>query len=325
MRLLSLIFFAHLCLLASPARAADIVFEKAPENETGVILIIGEIRPGDDERFREISLRLSSAVVVLESEGGSLLPALEIGKIIRVAGYDTRVLHESVCASSCALIWLAGKNREVMDLGRVGFHSAYRNNRGKLEEAGAANALIGNYLTSLGLPTRAILFATTAPPNGILWLTDVGTSSSGIEYDHIVSLPSTKENGATAIAPAPPLIETVDPVRPFSPTTDLLSMLSRSGEQWIKMWPFRNVYYDKSSLKKEKSKIEAWILYDFTNDLESQTSYEMKLTEADCKEGGYRINRTVTEDRDRPGLSRFSEPAPGSTERAVLKGLCSIK
>lgn len=160
--------------------AADITTEQISDGPL-VIRIKGEFKPGDDERFRRISLRHPAAVVHLQSEGGALIPALEIGRIIRIAGYTTVVVPGSNCASACALVWLAGKKRYLS--GNVGFHAAYRTNDGRLQESGTANALIGNYMTLLGLPAKAIVFATAAPPDKVLWLTAGSREATGIDFE----------------------------------------------------------------------------------------------------------------------------------------------
>lgn len=324
MRLLHMLIAAGFWV-NNPANAAEIRFNKNAIDGTGVIFVEGEIRPGDEVRFREISLQVRAGVVFLDSNGGAILPALEIGKIVRVAGYDTAVLYDNVCASSCALIWLAGTERQVMGEGRVGFHAAYRDNQGKLEEVGAANALIGSYLTTLGLPTRAIVFATTAPPDKILWLSDVNPKSSGIEYTRVVGPPPPIQTQPfSPRLPAPPAIQTMRPAGfPQTSTAALLSTLSRSGEKWTKLIGFQNAYYDRSSSKISKTKRIAWILYDYSQQSSVQSSYEMKLTEVDCKKGTYRVDRTVTKDRDQEGSARSVVPAPGSLERALTVHLCS--
>lgn len=317
MRLWFFLCALQLFIAAPTVRAADINFEKDPETSVWVIYIEGDITHGDEKKFRDISLNLKSAIVVLNSDGGSLSPALEIGRIIRVAGYDTVVLDKSVCASSCALIWLAGVDRGVLGSGRVGFHAAYRDNQGRLEEVGAANALIGGYLTSLGLPTKAILFATSAPPDGILWLTDVGSKESGIDYNHYDQPDNslTKSENLASVYPKQPAP---------SSNRDLIVSLSRSGEKWTKLWGFRNAYYDASSIIIERSKRQAWILYDYSHQDHNGKKYEIKLTEVDCKNGRLRVNRTVTVDRDSKGYSGFYEPAPGSTDKALMMAICAV-
>ena len=141
---------ASVGLLAGFHASAATIHHEKMDNETEIIGIIGDIAAGDLERFRQISLRHPKAIVVLNSKGGLVYPAIEIGKIIKIMGYTTVVSDGDVCASACALIWMAGSNRVASYDGNVGFHASYRNDNGKLVEVGAANALIGNYLTLLG-------------------------------------------------------------------------------------------------------------------------------------------------------------------------------
>ena len=108
--------------------------------------------------------------VLLNSLGGNVVEALAIGQAIRNAGLDTAILNQAVCASACALIWLAGINRYLAPEGLVGFHAAYSGSGDDARENGAANALVGAYLTKLGLPYEAVVYVTSAAPNDIQWL-----------------------------------------------------------------------------------------------------------------------------------------------------------
>lgn len=211
------------------ANAATIHHEKMDET-TEVIGIFGDIVSADLERFRQISLRHPKAIVVLSSNGGLIYPAIEIGKIIKIMGYTTVVTDKDVCASACALIWMAGSNRVASYDGNVGFHASYRNESGKLVEVGAANALIGNYLTLLGESAKTVVFATAAPPDRILWLTAANKEAAGIDFHNFT--PSQRQASSSAKMP-PPVETTVNPpssapiiqaspsvVRPRAPTPD---------------------------------------------------------------------------------------------------------
>ncbi|WP_292930483.1 surface-adhesin E family protein [Novosphingobium sp. PASSN1] len=175
----------------------------AKKNQSGqvVIRITGEIKSEDEERFRALSLQHPKAVVQLQSSGGALVPALEIGRIIRIAGYSTVVLQNDTCVSACAVIWLGGRARYLG--GRVGFHAAYRDNDGLLKESGAANALIGNYMTLLGLPSKAIVFATAAPPDKVLWLEAANKDVSGIDFELPLQPPSMQISPASPVPSIP--------------------------------------------------------------------------------------------------------------------------
>ena len=120
----------------------------------GVVLISGDIVPGDSSKFINIALQLDKGVVVLISEGGNLKDGLELGKAIRMKGFATYVPAGQVCASVCGLIWLAGTPRCMSARARIGFHAAYFSDLGQIASGG--NALAGSYLSKLNLNETAI-------------------------------------------------------------------------------------------------------------------------------------------------------------------------
>lgn len=174
-------FFLLVVTASLPAQSAEFKVEEL-NNGTALIFVRGEIETGDETRFRRLSVSFPTAIVALDSNGGKLIPAIEIGKIVRLAGYATIVADDFVCSSSCALIWLAGSPRYLETAGKVGFHASYRDNDGRFEETGVGNAIIGHYLSLLNLPQSAVIFATSASPNDITWLDSSNMERSGIDY-----------------------------------------------------------------------------------------------------------------------------------------------
>jgi hypothetical protein len=63
------------------------------------------------------------------------------------------------------------------------FHAAYRVVDGKASESGVGKALVGSYLNQIGLPDAAIIYVTSAPPEGIDWLTPEKAAGVGISYE----------------------------------------------------------------------------------------------------------------------------------------------
>lgn len=175
-------------LLGLPAivRGADISHERLADGR-GVIRLAGEIFVADVDRFRLVSAQYQDAIVILDSAGGRLFPAFDIGKMIKRAGYATLVPDDAICASACALIWAAGSPRFIAPLGNVGFHSSYRDNDGKLEVSSVGNALVGNYLTNLNFSENAIMFATIAGPDDMWWLDHSSKVLAEIEYDDFIA------------------------------------------------------------------------------------------------------------------------------------------
>lgn len=168
--------------LVRPVSAGEIAVEAIDGMSMPVIFISGELQRGDEQKFRRIALENDNALVVLDSPGGAVVPALEIGRAINISGFPTAVIGDSLCTSACALIWLAGSARALSADAKLGFHASYRDENGVALESGVANALVGQYLTQLGLPSKAILFATLAPPNDFLWLNESTAEQSGISF-----------------------------------------------------------------------------------------------------------------------------------------------
>lgn len=183
--------------------AADIGREIGPD---GIVLISinGTFAEGDDAMFRRLASESDRAVVVLNSGGGNLQSGLEIGKAIRLRGFATTVLPGALCASACALTWLAGSPRLLDAESKVGFHAAYRLVDGKASESGAANALVGAYLNQLGLSDNAIVYVTSAPPEGVEWLTQENADQVGIAYG-AVSINSPHFSGVKEHLPNDPI------------------------------------------------------------------------------------------------------------------------
>ncbi len=176
---LALIFFAILLTVTrvGDANAAQITFEK--HSEIDFIAIEGEIEQSDVGKFQDLAIKSSNAVVVLNSPGGYLSPALEIGKIIQVKGFSTYVPPGVTCTSSCALIWVAGSPRMLSTTSRIGFHASYQDDNGAPKETGLGNAIVGRYLTLLNLPEKAVIFATRASPETIQWLDTSKAAEAG--------------------------------------------------------------------------------------------------------------------------------------------------
>lgn len=80
----------------------------------------GPLEIGDQDKFIQVALQHPKAVVALQSDGGSIIAAIEIGKAIRLKQYSTLVPSDLYCASACALIWLAGNERFMDATSRVG-------------------------------------------------------------------------------------------------------------------------------------------------------------------------------------------------------------
>lgn len=159
---------APTALLAQTALPPGRVYV-AREGATTSIVIFGRISPETEGAFTSAVAANRGARVVLNSGGGSLTPALNIGRFIRENRLQTYVPDGAGCFSACSLIWLAGTERHIGLGARIGFHAAYvAQQGGPGQVSSSGNAVIGAYLSRLGYNDGAIRLFTAAPPNQIV-------------------------------------------------------------------------------------------------------------------------------------------------------------
>lgn len=157
-------------LFAGAVDAADFKMLDGLEPGQKMIVIRGEIVPGDEEKFYRLAEQAERASVVLESPGGSVSDGLSIGAEIAIRGFTTLVTDGEGCHSICAVIWVSGARRYMTPGAVISVHAAYRleaNSNGDIDasESGVANAKIGAYLNELGLRQMAIEYFTVAEPD----------------------------------------------------------------------------------------------------------------------------------------------------------------
>src|SRR5262245_51756264 len=191
------ILIALLFVSGPPAIAATITLTPQNGDTPAVVAVQGVLRDEDIDDFRFKVARLSTAVVALESDGGSLLAGIRIGEIIRLKGFVTVVVNGARCASACATAWLGGVRRFMGEHARIGFHAAYRSDT--TAESGMGNAVLGAYLNSIGLSERAIAYVTMAAPNEMTWLSLQEAANHDIEVRLLEA-----DNGRSAAAQQPP-------------------------------------------------------------------------------------------------------------------------
>jgi hypothetical protein len=196
-----------LTLTALPCCAAQIEVYQGTST-LPVIGIYGDLDVADVDRFQELSSKLNSAAVLLKSRGGKILAGMRIGEIVKAKGYTTVV--KDYCASSCALIWLAGAKRFMTPTAQIGLHQAY-NLAGQAD--GVGNAVLGSYLTRLGLGYDAVAYAAQAGPNAMKWLTPDDAKRLGIQVI-VVGLGTPNQPAVPQTAGASPSATKLQPGTP---------------------------------------------------------------------------------------------------------------
>jgi len=198
-----LVSLAPTALLAQTAPPPGRVYV-AREGSTTSIVIFGRIAPETEGAFTTAVAANRGARVVLNSGGGSLTPALNIGRFIRENNLQTYVPDGAGCFSACSLIWLAGTERHIGQAARIGFHAAYiARQGGPGQVSSSGNAVIGAYLSRLGYNDGAIRLFTAAPPNQIVVVKPSQFEQNGVSVRQTAArLPLPPSDGpATAGAP----------------------------------------------------------------------------------------------------------------------------
>jgi hypothetical protein len=211
--LISVLCLSSATISITVVHAADITKVAGKSGDVDLIFIEGEILKGDDKVFKNIAFSTERAIVVLDSPGGLVMPALEIGKSIRLKSYATAVTDTS-CTSACAIVWLAGETRFLSKKSKVGFHAVYVEDAdGKKLPAGVGNALVGSYLNSLGLSEKIVTFVTAAGPDSMRWLNKSSADSLGLSVNILDNKKQARANFNLAIknrwGPKPSLKEVV--------------------------------------------------------------------------------------------------------------------
>jgi hypothetical protein len=198
------------CAIAGAGNAAsiDVVADHpAAIGSSEAVLIKGDLAFSDIATFEDVTARLPrQAVVFISSPGGNLKAGIEIGRAIRRNGFRTAVTD--MCASACALAWLAGSQRFASEHAQIGFHVAYSGGGQKIE-SGMGNAIVGLYLGELGFRENVVTYITSASPDEMQWLSLRDAALLGIDVDVIeAGLPSQAPAFSTRAPAAQPKLAT---------------------------------------------------------------------------------------------------------------------
>lgn len=154
----------------------------------------GPIDEGATERLRHFvrSRNIEWAVVYLDSPGGSLLEALQLGRAIRELRFDTRVGSYSdapsaepsaTCASACTYAFAGGHNRFFSEYGgRLGIHQFYdaADNVGDIGDTQVVSAVLISYLQEMGINASAFARAAEARSHQMVWLSPQEAQQFGL-------------------------------------------------------------------------------------------------------------------------------------------------
>jgi len=138
----------------------------------GKLMATGTITPGISEAFAtEIGKRGDYIkTVILNSQGGSVIDALAMGRLIREKKFATEVEAGKYCASSCPLVFAGGVERRAGDKATIGLHqvaatrSATSGPPGdEMSVAQNISARCQRYLGDMGISLQAWVHAMETP------------------------------------------------------------------------------------------------------------------------------------------------------------------
>lgn len=140
------------------------------DNDTSYLVATGEITQADVWVLGPALAAKRSKYLVLDSVGGDIDAALELGNVVRHFGWDVYVPSNASCVSACIFIFVGGVNRDVGDGSVLGVHQFY----GAPEGASAAevqkrtqalSADILDHLITLGIDPAILSIASRTAPD----------------------------------------------------------------------------------------------------------------------------------------------------------------
>ncbi len=120
-----------------------------------------------------------TSVVYLSSEGGSVVAAIAIGRMVRKLGLDTFVGRGGAgCWSACTLIWLSGRHAIIQRDSYLGFHAA---------NAPEGTVMMVEYLAELGLTPAQINYMIRTPQPEIQLAMESHARALGFRWQQVPS------------------------------------------------------------------------------------------------------------------------------------------
>ncbi len=139
------------------------------------ILLEGAITAGDAARISKQIDELSPAParVLLNSPGGSVRDALELGRYLREAALNTALRDGDICYSACPYLLASGVMRDIPETASVGVHQHYFGESTLLpafvavEDIQRGQGEVMTYLDDMGIDPLVMRHALATPPNEI--------------------------------------------------------------------------------------------------------------------------------------------------------------
>jgi hypothetical protein len=144
----------------------------------GRLMAVGTIAPGTADVFAAEVTKRGSYIktIVLESPGGSVSDALEMGRLIRAKKLATEIDSGRYCASSCPLVFAGGVERRAGEKAAIGVHQAFALARSGgataangMEDAQRVSAECQRYLRDMGVDLQVWVHAMETPKDQLYY------------------------------------------------------------------------------------------------------------------------------------------------------------
>jgi len=138
------------------------------------LTLTGTIAPGDGARFADwIDTHETPGIVFLNSPGGSVLDAMQIGRELRTRGINTAMTDSDICLSACPYVLAGGAARDIAPGAMVGVHQHYFGENIALpaflavEDIQRGQGEVMGYLIEMGIDPAMMRPALLTPPDEI--------------------------------------------------------------------------------------------------------------------------------------------------------------
>ncbi|QUJ75179.1 hypothetical protein KDD17_09080 [Sulfitobacter albidus] len=146
-----------------------------PVSAGDAVLLEGAIAGGDAVRILKQIEGLTPAPTraILNSPGGSVQDALQLGRALRQAGMDTEMRSGDICYSACPYLLAAGVSRTLPEDASVGVHQHYFGENSFLpafvavEDIQRGQGEVMRYLDQMGIDPLVMQHALVTPPDQI--------------------------------------------------------------------------------------------------------------------------------------------------------------
>lgn len=145
------------------------------QEEAAVWRLEGGIADGDSARIIKLLDAASAPIetLVLQSPGGSVRDALDLGRHLRNSGISTRMLEGEFCYSACPYLLAGGMTRDIADGASVGVHQHYFGENTLMpafvavEDIQRGQGEVMMYLEEMGIDPLVMQHALTTPADEI--------------------------------------------------------------------------------------------------------------------------------------------------------------